>query len=93
MKASEIYLKAAEEVARSNQESCLAIADAGYGPGRYCYDNYPEPGRFTKMFSPTIRHQNAYWLNGHLRGDDEFHSWRVLALLFMHQIAKDEESK
>jgi hypothetical protein len=91
MKPSAIYLKAAKSIARRDNPSCLTIADAGYGKARGPYDSYPEVLRYSDLFAPTHPILSTAWLDGYVSDDKERQNWRVLALLFMYQIALEEE--
>jgi hypothetical protein len=91
MKPSAIYLKAAKSIARRDRPSCLAIADAGYGEDRGPYDSYPEVLRYSDLFAPTHPILSTAWLEGYVSDDKERQNWRVLALLFMYQIAIEDE--
>lgn len=87
MKASEVYLKAAKLVAKENQFSCCtisAVSGFAWQGGDILREQY------SALFAPS--HGYA-WLEFEFDdGSQEQHDWRVLALLFMHEIAKDEEN-
>lgn len=94
MKASEVYLKAAEAIDAVDTWSCHAIVRAA---GKELPYGAAERKPYEDLFRPDDTTVSAWleyievptkpreWKAG------EMHAWRVLALLFMHQIAKDEE--
>ena len=93
MKASDIYLKAAELCGApdSNLASCWAIALA-----RSCYAPYSrtaEGAAYAKLFRPDEDELlgDCWLVYSNKITSEEWQPWRVLALLFMHQIALDEE--
>ena len=95
MKDSEIYLRAAE---------LLEKTGGNYLKGKYgCCDfiNYfsskkqlqrdqPPDDKFSELFAP--HYPELYWGN-QWGNKKECYQCRVLALLFMHQIALDEERR
>lgn len=89
MKASEVYLKAAEIVYRRGQfPSCNAINFVVNGD--YQRVSY-EAERYSKLFAPTENY-SGFWLHRAASiEEDEMDDWRILALLFAHAICLDEE--
>lgn len=93
MKASEIYLKAAEMIDRGEQFACcyaLSAANAScrqfahlYAPRKSNKDN--------QRWGFWMMTRDEYFMTPKLR--TEIQRRRVLALLFMAQIAKDEERR
>ena len=85
MKASKVYLRAAAEMDAAIDRGagsgmCLALRRAGclgYGG--------PEHDALAELFWPRNKTRCWYWYN------EEDTRARVFALLFMHQIALDEE--
>ena len=88
MKASEVYLKAAELCdLNSNQLSAYGCCDyISLTSGNY---EYKVPG-FVALFRPTTTYI-LYWGDDWSSDESERRNCRVLALLFMYQIALSEE--
>lgn len=95
MKDSEIYLRAAEVIADGVTEcSCDAISHVSHGEWRFpsgearCGEAV-QKDRYAELFAPN----DGGFIWGDLWANDFAgrQSCRVLALLFMHQIALDEE--
>ena len=91
----QIYVKAAEMVASAKPEdheaSCNAIMIVGHGPnwGGDDWDSSRERDSYNEFFAPYKEYfkNPAYWFNS---GNPRVNQYeRVLALLFMSQIAKD----
>lgn len=95
MKASEVYLLAAERMARSpGFGSCNAIWGSSrvpaLGKGQNWDGPYARPYR--ELFSPHgKKDQGGFWLEGHFETEDEKHQWRITALCLMSCIARDSE--
>lgn len=86
MKDSEVYLRAAKLVDGGMQVcSCdaICVADKYSTHRRYIYQELFKPSEFSSFI----------WGNEWSNDFSERKSCRVLALLFMHQIALDEERK
>lgn len=96
MKDSEVYLKAAELVDCGKFASCFAVNQIV--SGIYVRES-TQAINYANLFSPSlpVRKFTAWgerWGDLHYKNnDDEIKSCRVLALLFMHQIALDDERK
>ena len=83
MKDSEICLRAAKRVASGHKEySCNAIAPPS--------DDCPLVREYTKLFSPTIKRLEIAWLIERFEDKEKAKQWRVLALLFFHEMLKSE---
>ena len=93
MKPSAVYLRAAKRIAEINGPSCCIIQSIIDPRNTVYVGNYPIVRRYGNLFAPNKPDwkNNAVWLSGSGLTDDERHGWRVLALLFMHHIAKDSE--
>jgi hypothetical protein len=88
MRASEVYLRAARLMSgRYEFACCFAITRVAQRTFGW---NSPEASRFDDLFSPR-RKKWAWWGNQWSSDLAERRACRVLALLFMHQIALDEE--
>lgn len=91
MKHSEIYLKAAKEIFNGTSDyACCAISSAGIDTVSGLYDkNHPARIKFRDLFDP----ENGYeeWFGSTFSEEEQ--NARITALLFMHEIAKDEERK
>ena len=93
MKASEVYLRAAELVGCEEYYfSCNAIYKA-----TECCDKYQLIDEYTALFCPVLNPTLCGWLKHNNEAarwnHKEIQRWRVLALLFMSQISKDEEKR
>lgn len=86
MRDSEVYLKAAKFIAKHNYYSCRTIdviaGGCTYSAARVRYEGY------FKLPGPC---KTAWLANDQMPLGKPQQDWRVLALLFMHHIAKDEE--
>jgi hypothetical protein len=89
MKDSQVYLRAAEYVFKGrgwDMYSCLAVDRAA---GDFDSPTHtPQAKRYAKTFA-----NSSSDLQDKFNKCDDPKSVRVLALLFMHQIALDEEAK
>ena len=92
MKDSEIYLRAAERIYdEMSIYSCVAIFRAAkFFPAHDRVHCCPQV-EYENLFKP--HWGGAYWGNKWSADADERRNCRVLALLFMHQIALDEERR
>ena len=94
MKESEIYLKAAELLDANKGETykfmygCCDFIN-NFSTDKQLCRFMPPVDKFAELFAP--RHNELYWGDQWSDDADERYQCRVLALLFMHQIALDEE--
>ena len=86
MKPSEVYLRAAKLI-ESGEEAYSCCAIWNIDPLPSLADNY------INRMAPVGKEKWAFWLRESHSGvpDADHKAWRVLALLFMHQIAKESE--
>ncbi len=103
MKKSQVYLKAAEQVFYDNDVCCIAIADVvGQGWG-LAYIK-----KFAELFKPKDCYEDGRWFedkrflnpNNGMQDDyvpfplkKEYQEHRIMSLLLMAEIAKDEENE
>lgn len=91
MKASRVYLKAAEAIDDGRKSfACVAIGYEELG-GAWPWENTPMAEAFSALFKPTRARANTAWGSGWSEDWQECNACRVIALLFMHHIAKDSE--
>lgn len=96
MKDSEVYLRAAEFVEDTGSGMCRAIYYANEPDCEGALDRqYRALDGIMRPVDSEVPNGvvYAYWGNHWSSDDAEVRECRVLALLFMHQIAKDEERK
>ena len=88
MKDSEIYLRAAKLVSSGvdTWASCSAVSEIACG---FHVRKTPQSEKYAELFSPKI--PTFAWGEQWSNDLEERNNCRVLALLFMHQIALDEE--
>jgi len=90
MKNSEIYLRAAKLADGGEWASCYAVNKISCGV--YCATTV-ESTIYANLFSPSKNIPPSFAWGEEWGQEPDRKSCRVLALLFMHQIAKDAESK
>lgn len=94
MKDSDVYLRAAELVITGHDKvggfSCFAIDEAFFDVWGF-YGGYEQVKCYEKYFKP--KGSRYSWGNSFARTPENCKNCRVLALLFMHEIAKDKERK
>ena len=96
MKNSEVYLRAAQLCDENPKPlSCCAIAHAAAAYGTLAWSqayNSLAVKTYSHIFKDELTH-GPFWLHNSSLPKNAYNAWRVTALLFMHQIALDEERK
>lgn len=91
MKDSEVYLRAAQRVFGQPLRDCYSCCAIDYISSRSEFSGYPQRRRYQALFMPegfcSFGWADLWGHSGAAKSE------RVLALLFMHQIALDEERK
>ena len=91
MKDSEVVLEAAKRIAKKNCPSCTAICNIEQYCNKKHYFYWHEKSlhrEYGRIFA-RFKNSTGYWLRGHIP-ETKRKNWRVLALLFFHEMLKSE---